>query len=127
VIVKAADLKPGALPGRVSADPFPEESGTGLSMRVVEIVPGERNPHRHPHSVEVMYVVQGTGKLWENGLVQDVGTGDCILIPRDVPHATVADEGSVLRLVCFLPHPDLASNIQEMQGMIDPAGGGVST
>jgi quercetin dioxygenase-like cupin family protein len=127
VIVKAAALKPRTLPGRASADPFPEESGTGLSMRIVEITPGDRNPHRHPHSFEAMYVVQGTGRLWENGRVQRVGPGDCILIPRDLPHATLADEGSVLRLVCFFPHPDLASNIQELQGTIDPAEGEAST
>jgi quercetin dioxygenase-like cupin family protein len=127
VIVKAADLEAGALPGRMSADPFGPLDDAGLSMRVVEVAPGERSPHRHPQSYEAMFVVRGSGHLWENGRVYRVEPGDCILIPRDVPHATVADEGTPMTLVCFFPHPDLPANLQELQGTIDLTGKGTPT
>ena len=52
------------LAGRLSADPLPAGVG-GCSMRIVRIAPGPRTPHRHPQSVELMYVVEGTGTTWE--------------------------------------------------------------
>jgi quercetin dioxygenase-like cupin family protein len=121
VIVKAAELRATALPGRTSADPFGPLDDAQLSMRVVDVGPGARSPHRHPHSYEAMFVVHGSGHLWEDGRVYRVEPGDCILVPRDVPHATIPDEGTHLRLVCFFPHPDLASNIQELEGTIEPS------
>jgi len=127
MIVKAADLKAGALPGRMSADPFGRLDDAGLSMRVVEVASGERSPHRHPLSYEAMFVVRGSGHLWENGRVYRVEPGDCILIPRDVPHVTLPDDGGDMTLVCFFPHSDLASNLQELQGTIDLTGGGTPT
>lgn len=127
MIVKGSALRAGRLPGRMSADPFPSAPESGLAMRIVEIGPGDRNPHRHPHSYEAMYVIEGNGQLWENGRIQAVEAGDCILIPSGTPHATVADPGSLMKLVCFFPHPDLASNIQELEGTIDPTGKDTAT
>jgi quercetin dioxygenase-like cupin family protein len=40
-----------------------------------------------------------------------------VLIPAGVPHATIATGGE-LRLVCFFPHPDLARNTEELDGII---------
>ena len=119
MIVKAAELRAMALPGRTSADPFGSNDDAQLCMRVVDVGPGQRTPHRHPHSYEAMFVVHGSGHLWEDGDFYRVEPGDCILVPRDVPHATVPDEGTHLGLVCFFPHPDLASNLEELEGTIE--------
>ena len=62
-----------------------------------------------------------------------VGPGDTIFVPRGAPHATVADpdpdpdpgpdtgdgdeggdDDKGLELLCFFPHPDLASNLVEL-------------
>lgn len=115
MIVKRGALRFTQLPGRRSADPFAGSAVEGLSMRVVKVEPDvARSPHRHPHSYEVMFVLSGSGRLWEDGRSSRVETGDCVSIPPGVPHATVPDPGIELELVCFFPRGDLASNIEEL-------------
>lgn len=118
MIVKRNDYDFKALPGRDSADPFADVSDAGLSMRIVDVEPGDRSPHLHPHTYEAMYVVSGSGTLWEAGETGRVEAGDAILVPPNTPHATIADEGAPLRLACFFPRGDLASNIEELEGTI---------
>jgi quercetin dioxygenase-like cupin family protein len=118
MIVRREAFEFNALPGRDSADPFANVKDANLSMRIVDIPPGDRNPHVHPHSHEAMYVLGGTGTLWEDGKTERVKAGDAILIPPNTPHATIADPDAPLRLACFFPRGDLASNIQEIEGNI---------
>jgi quercetin dioxygenase-like cupin family protein len=114
---RGSDLGFQQLPGRWSADPFADDE-TPVSVRLVRIAPGvDRSPHRHPHSCEVVYVVEGTGVMWRDGTTIDVAAGDIVLIPAGMPHATIAIGGQ-LRLVCFFPHPDLARNTEELNGII---------
>lgn len=115
MIVPGGDLRFVPLPGRRSADPFADVVIEGLSMRVVRVAPDiARSPHRHPHSSEVIYVLSGSGRLWEDGRSGRVQTGDCIAIPAGVAHATVPDPGVELELVCFFPRGDLRSNTEEL-------------
>lgn len=100
------------LPGRDSADPFP-----GLdeaTVRVVRVEPGPRAPHVHPDAVELTYVVEGSGRHWQGDESVEVGPGDIVLVPRDVPHATVARER--LLLLCFFPHADPFATTVELEG-----------
>ena len=116
-VVDGSALAFRELTGRFSADPLPTGAAP-CSMRVVRIGPGPRTPHRHPHSVELMYVVAGTGTTWEDDTPSPVRPGDVVLVPQGVPHATVADGPDELLLVCFFPHPDLAANIEELDGPV---------
>ena len=118
-VARKGDYDFAALPGRDSGDPFGDVGDANLSLRIVDIQPGDRNPHLHPHSYEAMYVVSGSGTFWEDGTTQRVEAGDAILVPPNTPHATIADEGAPLRLACFFPRGDLASNIRELEGTID--------
>jgi len=103
------------LPGRRSADPF-AGLGLGVSARAVRIAPGvERRPHRHPHSAEVVHVVAGRGRVWQDGEQVDVGPGDWVHVPAGTAHATLA-VGGWLELACFFPHGDLAANLEELDG-----------
>ena len=115
-VVPAGALEFNRLPGRLSADPLPPGLDTGCSARVVRIAPGPRTPHRHLHSAEVMYVVDGSGTAWEDDVPTTVGPGDLVVVPAGVPHATVATGTAELVLVCFFPHPELAANIEELTG-----------
>ena len=115
-VVPAGSLDFTALPGRFSADPLPPGPAAGCSARVVRIAPGARTPHVHPHSAEVVYVVDGTGTAWEDDVPTRVGPGDLVVVPPGVPHATVAAGPGDLVLVCFFPHADLAANIEERTG-----------
>jgi quercetin dioxygenase-like cupin family protein len=119
VVVSSSALDFRTLKGRSSADPFRRLDVPGMSMRVVHLPAGaERNPHRHPHSCEAIYVVEGRGRFWEEGRVHRVSEGDCILVAAGAAHATIPDRDVAMKLVCFLPHPDLASNIEELDGLI---------
>jgi quercetin dioxygenase-like cupin family protein len=96
-----------------------------ISMRVVRLDAGaRRNPHRHPHSHEAIYVVEGAGHFWEDGRAHKVSKGDCVLVAPGVPHATIPDRDAGMKLVCFFPYPDLASNIEELDGEIELEGSG---
>jgi quercetin dioxygenase-like cupin family protein len=113
-VVPGESLDFARLPGRVSADPVPPGLAVGCSARVVRIAPGPRTPHRHPHSVEVVYVAEGSGTAWEDDVPTRVSAGDVLVVPAGVPHATVAAGPGDLVLVCFFPHPDLAANAEEL-------------
>lgn len=89
-------------------------------MRVVHLEHERRSPHLHPHSQEAIYVIKGEGLLWEDGVAQRFGAGDCALIEPGVPHATVPNPGTVMDLICFFPHPDLPGNTQELTDVIVP-------
>ncbi len=106
------------LAGRRSADPLPPGTADPCSVRVVRVPPGPRTPHRHPHSSEIVYVVGGTGRVWEDDESTDVAAGDVVVIPAGTPHATVCTSGSDLVLVCFFPHPDLSRNLEELSAPI---------
>lgn len=117
LVRRFADLDFADLPGRRSADPFAGADGAGTSVRIVRLEAGPpRTPHRHPRTAEVVHVVAGSGRAWQDGQWSPVTAGDTVLIPPGVPHATVPDPGGPLLLVCFFPDPDLATNIEELDG-----------
>lgn len=116
-VVKAAELEFAELPGRAAANPLPAGFGDGAcTVRVVRIPPGARTPHRHPHSVEVVYVAEGRGTAWEDGHPTPVQAGDMMTIPVGVAHATAAADDGELLLVCFFPHPTMDGNVEELDG-----------
>jgi quercetin dioxygenase-like cupin family protein len=119
-VVRSTELHFEALPGRASADPFRASTGTddtNVSVRVVRLVHDpHRTAHVHDHSAETVYVVSGHGTLWVDGQRTPLQAGDTVLIPAGTPHATLPDPGAKMLLVCFFPHPDLATNIEELTG-----------
>lgn len=117
-VFRNRDLHFADLLGRQSANPLPPGVADPCSVRVVHVLPGPRTPHRHPHSCEVMYVVEGEGRFWEGDHASPVVAGDLAVVPPDVSHATVCTSSSGLVLVCFFPHPDLAANLEELAGPV---------
>jgi quercetin dioxygenase-like cupin family protein len=113
-VVRAEELAFGELPGRRSADPLAGVEGTGLSVRFARLGPGPRAPHRHPFSVELIYVVEGEGTHWQEGDTAHVGPGDVVLVPTGVAHATIPDEGDSMLLYCVFPVPSLEDNVEEL-------------
>jgi quercetin dioxygenase-like cupin family protein len=112
-------------PGRSSADPF-RGAGPGAStvrQVTIEYVPS-RSPHLHPHSEEIVYVVSGRGRVWLDGSFHDVGPGSWYRIPAGTPHATMADPGERMSLVCFFPHDDFVNNIEELDLVLEANRGG---
>lgn len=113
--------------GRAAADPFPGlDPAHGVEVRVVEVTKQTRNPHLHPNSVEVIQVLEGEGRHWQDlggdGEWTDLAPGELVLVPAGVPHVSLALPGSKLRLLCFFPHPDLPGNIEELPAEISLPG-----
>jgi quercetin dioxygenase-like cupin family protein len=114
-VIRPSDLEFRQLAGRASADPLSGLGSTGVSVRIVTIADEpRRNLHRHPHSPEVVYVAGGHGVAFREGTATPVGPGDIVWIPANAPHATVPNPGSRLELVCFFPHGDLSTNLEEL-------------
>ena len=118
-IVRAGELRFGRLPGRSSADPFADEGADAISVRFARLPPGPRAPHRHPLSVEVIYVVDGEGTHWQAGGAERVGPGDVVLVPPGVAHATIPADESGMLLYCVFPVGTLDGNLEELEGAIE--------
>ena len=119
-IIRHESLRFADLPGRLSANPL-EGLGSAASARFVNLTrsPG-RTAHRHPHSEEIVYVVSGSGHVWLDGEEHPVRAGDIVQIPIGAAHATVPDDGVDMQLMCFFPHPDLASNNEDTDIVVTP-------
>jgi quercetin dioxygenase-like cupin family protein len=118
-VVRSADLEFRHLPGRGSADPFADSPADGISVRFARLAPGPRAPHRHPRSVEVIYVVEGEGRHWQEGVTADVAAGDVVLVPRGAAHATIPDGPGGMLLYCVFPDATLEGNVEELDEPID--------
>lgn len=117
-VVRPAELRFGQLPGRRSADPFADAPADGVSVRFARLSPGPRAPHRHPHSAEVIYVVEGEGTHWQEGDAAHVGPGDVVLVPRGAAHATIPDGPGGMLLYCVFPVATLDGNVEELDAPI---------
>jgi len=106
------------LPGRRSADPLRAAAPLGFSMRVVAVETGRRFAHRHPRCREVIFVITGSGRLWEDGVFSSFEEGDCALVEPGVAHATIPDPGNVMELVCFFPVADVAAATEELEDVV---------
>ena len=121
-VIGRGDLEYREFPGRTTSNPF-RDAGQGASTVrevVIEHVPS-RSPHFHPNSEEIVYVVAGNGRVWLDGVFHPVGPGSWYRIPAKTPHATMADPGQRMTLVCFFPHDDFANNIEELDMVIEAA------
>ncbi|HJU50954.1 MAG TPA: cupin domain-containing protein [Acidimicrobiia bacterium] len=119
-VVGPDELRFRDFPGRSTSDPF-QTAGPGASTVrevMIDYVPS-RSPHLHPESEEIVYVVAGTGRVWLDGVFHHVGPGSWYRIPARTPHATLADRGQRMSLVCFFPHDDFAQNIEELDLVIN--------
>ena len=119
-VVGPEDLRFRDFPGRATSDPFHDAGPASSTVRqvVIEYVPS-RSPHMHPQSEEIVYVVAGKGRVWLDGVFHPVQPGSWYRIPPRTPHATLADRGERMSLVCFFPHDDFANNIEELGLVID--------
>lgn len=73
------------------------------SMCVIEVAPGEtvRPAHSHPNGEEVIYIVQGNGRVMIDGVVEPVKQGTAILFPQGRIHM-LQNSGTVqMKVACF--------------------------
>ncbi|HVA31559.1 MAG TPA: cupin domain-containing protein [Gaiellaceae bacterium] len=116
-IERRAEMAFGQLPGRRSADPLAGADAGPLSIRLALLTAGPRAPHRHPLSVEAIFVVEGEGTHWQEGETARVRPGDVVLVPTGVAHATIPD--AEMLLYCVFPVATLDGNVEELDEPIE--------
>lgn len=89
-------------------------SPSGLTQRLlvqtpdgsVSIQAGNTPKHTHTDSVEIQYILSGSGKFWLGDTQRDVHPGDLIIVPKGVAHSgatLAAGSGPIRSLAIKLP------------------------
>jgi len=76
-----------------------------VTMGVCEVPPqGAMDPHSHDNEEEVMYVLQGQGRVMVDGSSEAIGPGSAIYLPVGSEHRMINESDDVLKFVfCFSP------------------------
>ena len=74
-----------------------------LSVCVIRVLPGEtvRPAHSHPNSEELIYIINGTGKVMIEGEVGDVRAGSAILFEQGKIHMLKNSGNTEMKVICF--------------------------
>ena len=115
-VLTKAEAKKLGLPGRTSFEIVSGETGArGVTLRLVEIPPGEskRGPHLHRGFEECIYVLAGRGTTVAESGEHPLKAGETILIAPDEKHMTRNTGTETLVLLCFFPVPDVTAGTTE--------------
>ena len=63
----------------------------------------EPPPHVHEREDELFYVLEGKMDVYVGNKVFNVGTGECLFLPRLKPHTFVVRSPRLRNLVLFVP------------------------
>ena len=75
-----------------------------FAMRQFEVAPGGHTP-RHHHSYEhEVYVLEGTGEVYEGDQAHALRAGDVILVKPDEVHQFRNTGDSPMRFLCLIPN-----------------------
>jgi quercetin dioxygenase-like cupin family protein len=77
------------------------------SMCVIEVAPGQtvRPAHSHPNGEEVIYIVQGSGRVMIEGVVEPVKAGSAVLFPQGQVHMLQNNGSETMKVACFFAPP----------------------
>jgi quercetin dioxygenase-like cupin family protein len=77
------------------------------TMCVIQVEPGEtvRPAHSHPNGEEVIYIVQGSGRVMIEGVVEPVREGCAVLFPQGNVHMLQNTGDTVMKVACFFAPP----------------------
>ena len=63
-------------------------------------VGGSTQPHYHPKTEEIYYLLSGTGRMRIGDVLHDVGPGDAVAIPPGAVHEITNTGDQVLTFLC---------------------------
>ncbi len=77
------------------------------SACVIRVAPGDkvRPAHSHPNGEEVIYIIQGSGRVLVGAEVQAVRGGSTVLFPQGVVHMLHNTGRDEMKVVCFFAPP----------------------
>lgn len=82
------------------------------TMCVIHVEPGEtvRPAHSHPNGEEIIYIVEGSGKMMIEAVVETVHEGCAVLVPQGSIHMLKNTGETVMKAACFFAPPSDLSN-----------------
>jgi quercetin dioxygenase-like cupin family protein len=108
------DVEPLGLPGRQLRWVVGPEGlhANYCSTSVIRVAPGDKvtPAHSHPHGEEVIYIIQGSGRVLVGADVQPVRAGTVVLFPQGVPHMLHNTGTEEMKVVCFFAPPTGLAN-----------------
>jgi len=77
------------------------------TMCVIQIQPGKtvRPAHSHPNGEEVIYILQGSGRVMIEGVVEAVYPGSAVLFPQGSVHMLQNSGDNEMKVACFFAPP----------------------
>lgn len=104
-IVAESSIEALDLPGRLLRWVVTNENvgARHCSMCVIEVQPGQtvRPAHSHPNGEEVIYIVQGSGRVMIEGEVEPVKAGCAVLFPQGKIHMLQNSGNELMKVACF--------------------------
>ena len=80
------------------------DGAPNFAMRQFEVAPGGHTPrHSHPYEHEV-YVLAGSGVVFEGDVEHPLRAGDVVLVRPDEVHQFCNHGNSPLKFLCLVPH-----------------------
>ncbi len=93
------------------------ESGEQLMLMRVQLDAGSHLPeHHHPHE-QMTYVISGRLRMVVAGVVHDLGPGDSVHMPGNVPHGVDVLEDALVIDAFSPPREDLLAQDRELAGL----------
>jgi quercetin dioxygenase-like cupin family protein len=97
-------------------------SASHCSACVIRVAPGDKvwPAHSHPNGEEVIYVIQGSGRVLVDGEVAPVQPGTTVLFPRGAVHMLHNNGSEQMKVVCFFAPPTNLENYKMHEGVDFP-------
>ena len=104
-LVHEKDIPEVTLPGRHMRWLANQErlNPAHLSACVIRVAPGEtvRPAHAHPNGEELIYIIEGSGRVMVDGAVDAVRTGTAVLFPQGSVHMLQNSGSEEMKVICF--------------------------
>ena len=77
------------------------------TMCVIEVHPGQavRPAHSHPNGEEIIYILNGSGRVMIDGVVEPVKGGCAVLFPQGSIHMLQNTGTEEMKVACFFAPP----------------------
>ena len=80
------------------------DGAPNFAMRQFTVAPGGHTPkHFHPYEHEI-FVLEGTGEIWEGDQPHRLQAGDVVLVQPDEVHQFRNTGQLPLKFLCLIPH-----------------------
>src|SRR5215831_15027895 len=113
-IIHEDDVEGLDLPGRnlrwlVTPDSL---NAKNMSVCMIRVPPGEtvRPAHSHPNGEEVIHIIQGSGRVMIDGVVESVKQGCAVLFPQGAVHMLQNSGKEEMKVACFFAPPTNLDN-----------------